>query len=294
MASGRSRAPRRLVTAAAAGLVLWLGGCSAEPVTAAAADNRPAEAAESRSQPAPPRSGVYADDAAAFALGNVLFILYHEIGHALISQYQLPVLGREEDAVDQFAALLLVPQEGEPDQDASILTDAIAGWFLSSARTSLAEIAWWGEHGPDQQRAYQIACLLYGSSPGAYDALADEIALPPERRERCPQDFQSVEQSWGVLLADHVLAEGDTPPHRVSVSYAPAGAYQAEHDLLRESELLETVANDLSTAFRLPGPIAMVARACGEPNAFWDPQASQIIVCYELIRDYRELHASAG
>jgi hypothetical protein len=35
-----------------------------------------------------------------FVVGNTLVLLLHEIGHVLISEFQLPVLGREEDAAD--------------------------------------------------------------------------------------------------------------------------------------------------------------------------------------------------
>src|SRR3954447_20893221 len=30
------------------------------------------------------------------------FVLFHEVGHALVDQWDLPVVGREEDAVDAF------------------------------------------------------------------------------------------------------------------------------------------------------------------------------------------------
>src|SRR5262245_42517911 len=33
-----------------------------------------------------------------FVLGNMLYGVFHEMGHAVISEMQLPVLGREEDA----------------------------------------------------------------------------------------------------------------------------------------------------------------------------------------------------
>ena len=35
-----------------------------------------------------------------FVVGNMLFTVTHEIGHAVIGQMELPVLGREEDAAD--------------------------------------------------------------------------------------------------------------------------------------------------------------------------------------------------
>ena len=38
-----------------------------------------------------------------FIVGNTLFVMAHEMGHALINQMDMPVLGREEDAADSFA-----------------------------------------------------------------------------------------------------------------------------------------------------------------------------------------------
>src|SRR3954466_4635841 len=41
-----------------------------------------------------------------FVAGNTLFALVHEFGHTAISEMGLPVLGREEDAADSFAAVI--------------------------------------------------------------------------------------------------------------------------------------------------------------------------------------------
>ena len=38
-----------------------------------------------------------------FMVGNMLFILNHEMAHVIINDFHLPVLGQEEDAADDFA-----------------------------------------------------------------------------------------------------------------------------------------------------------------------------------------------
>src|SRR6188474_353814 len=38
-----------------------------------------------------------------FVVGNTLFVMAHEMGHGLINEMNIPVLGREEDAADSFA-----------------------------------------------------------------------------------------------------------------------------------------------------------------------------------------------
>ena len=230
-----------------------------------------------------------------FVLGNLVFTLFHEVGHALVSEFELPVLGREEDAVDRLATYLLTP-EGDEDEDSdssTILIDAINGWFVSSARTELDEIEWWGEHGPDQQRAYQIACLLYGSDPAKFRSLAEEVELPKERRASCPAEHESNEASWLKVLEAHVLGDGEKPSAKVRVSYGSPGAYRAERDLLKESEIVETIAGELSETFRLPRPLRIRAKSCGEANAFWNSDEAQIEICYELLREYGDLFEEA-
>ena len=43
-----------------------------------------------------------------FITGNTLFVLTHEMGHGLINEMNLPVLGREEDAADSFAIVTTI------------------------------------------------------------------------------------------------------------------------------------------------------------------------------------------
>src|SRR3954469_1446355 len=48
------------------------------------------------------------DQLIEFIIGNTLFTLTHELGHAVISEFQLPVIGREEDAADALPTLALL------------------------------------------------------------------------------------------------------------------------------------------------------------------------------------------
>src|SRR6266850_5044955 len=47
------------------------------------------------------------DESARTTTGAMLFVLTHELGHALVDLFHLPVLGREEDAADQISIYLL-------------------------------------------------------------------------------------------------------------------------------------------------------------------------------------------
>jgi Putative metallopeptidase len=86
----------------------------------------------------------------------------------------LPVLGRMEDAADSFAALRLI-RVGS-DFSHCVLTEAAKGWFLADRRDQKTgdNVAFYDEHGLNQQRAYEIVCLMVGSDEQKFKDLAKE------------------------------------------------------------------------------------------------------------------------
>jgi hypothetical protein len=127
-----------------------------------------------------------------------LFTFLHELGHALVDQYQLPVTGKEEDAVDSFAAILLI-ESGEEGEDAAI---AGVDQFSIDAEeeAEFEELAYWDEHSLSIQRFYDMACLVYGSDPDYYADWVEDEWLPQERAEQCPFEYEQESNSWNTLL----------------------------------------------------------------------------------------------
>ncbi|MET0284227.1 MAG: DUF4344 domain-containing metallopeptidase, partial [Polyangiales bacterium] len=56
------------------------------------------------------------------------------------------------------------------------------------------------EHSLNQQRFYQILCLVYGSNPRAYQALVSDGVLPASRAQRCPAEYAQKSAAWEQLL----------------------------------------------------------------------------------------------
>lgn len=127
-------------------------------------------------------------------LGITEFVFYHEIAHALIDAYDIPVLGREEDAADDLATLMAAHME--LGDIALIAADA----FDISAELSgeFAESQFWDEHSLGEQRMYSLVCLVFGSDPEAYADLAEEF--PEHKAQRCIYDFQQKSDSWDKVL----------------------------------------------------------------------------------------------
>ena len=143
------------------------------------------------------QAGVYAS----------IFIFFHEFGHAMRDILDLPVTGREEDAVDQFSTMLLIDADAH---DAVLMGAHFFG--LESARyanTQAEKLPFWDEHSLEQQRFYNILCLLYGSDPNKYQNLVDQ-SLPKSRAQRCPAEFKNIDAAWTRLLAPHLTQEATT------------------------------------------------------------------------------------
>jgi hypothetical protein len=143
------------------------------------------------------------ESAVAFVFGNMLFVLLHELAHAAIADLEIPVLGREEDAADEFAILRMLWVGSAFTH--RVLADATKGWFFSARRDRKEgePLAFYDEHSLDQQRAYQIVCLMVGHDPNEMVDLANDMKLPDDRRESCKRDFAKASSSWTAALKPH-------------------------------------------------------------------------------------------
>ena len=128
----------------------------------------------------------------------LLFTTLHEVGHALVSVLDLPVTGREEDAVDQLAALILVDGSDEGD------VAAVNGVRGLPDDEQLDDLAFADEHALNGQRFYNVLCLVYGQDPDAYAGWTRDGTLPPERAERCPEEYERTRASWQKLLQPYL------------------------------------------------------------------------------------------
>lgn len=145
-----------------------------------------------------------AEEAPKLAINAGKFVFLHELGHALIYDWDLPVLGREEDAADQFATVFL--SLGGRERLRLAWAAALHLWLVSRQQPN-QHLAW-DEHSSPLQRFYSIACLSYGSNPEEYSDLAETI-LPNSQKDRCVEQSQQTIWSWAQLLQPHIRPQSE-------------------------------------------------------------------------------------
>ena len=108
----------------------------------------------------------------SFGVNVATHVLYHELAHALIREFHLPVLANEEAMADTFStvAVTLWHRDSAP----SIIHDRVRSWLFEDSQVLPENYDFKGEHLLDIRRAYQAGCLFYGLDPAEF---TDHVAF---------------------------------------------------------------------------------------------------------------------
>lgn len=242
-------------------------------------------------------------------MGATMFGFFHEVGHGLIDILDLPAVGREEDSADQLATLILIAG-GEKG-----VAQALAGayWFQLQSK-SAHKTPFWDEHAFDQQRFYNIMCLIFGSDPKKYGEFVQSGTLPMERAARCPDEYAKIKKAWEKLLQPHLTngaalnmdytpsvslkeapkkpedpfdpsgpakptqptpAGGDVTCEAVAIKAAEFIAQEAEHRARKMSkEQIEDLKRQLET--ELPAAIEKILAECAKSD--WSQESRRCVI----------------
>ncbi len=140
------------------------------------------------------------------AIDTMLHTLLHEVGHAYVVEREIAILGKEEDAVDNFAAIILLNYVENGDQVSISAADMFAFESQSDDNPeyyALGEYA--GEHSFDLQRYFATLCLVFGSNPSKHRDLLNEVEEDyiSDRREHCIESFETVNNNWHQYLTSN-------------------------------------------------------------------------------------------
>lgn len=117
--------------------------------------------------------------------------------------YDIPVVGREEDAVDALATVLMI----EFFTNGANRVEHIAQLY-GLEREEIKNLRKWdfiGEHSLQIQRHYQIMCHVFGSALENYQQLKRRIGFSRNRANLCSDEYQQISRSWIQLLGPYLM-----------------------------------------------------------------------------------------
>jgi hypothetical protein len=144
--------------------------------------------------------------------GMTADVFLHETGHAIFDMLEIPFLGREEDAADQFSAYVLL-QRAKEDSRRLILGVAYLGSKQAQQEmTSMAQQA--DIHELPAQRYYNVLCMAYGADPNLFADAIQYWHLPESRAKNCHYEYLRYQYAFRELIdpyVDHALVEKLNP-----------------------------------------------------------------------------------
>lgn len=149
------------------------------------------------------------DQAGIKLAGSAVLTLYHELGHAVVHQFDLATTGKEEDTADEFALWLLLKH---PATESNLITYySIMNWYHSAK--SLQDVLLMGRakyadtHSPSLERYYSLLSLFCGANiqmAKKWDLIGDnffkDAQLPSDRAKWSISEYNNFKKDWQRIL----------------------------------------------------------------------------------------------
>jgi hypothetical protein len=134
----------------------------------------------------------------AAIVGPTAEVFLHEIGHAVFHLLNVPIMGREEDAADQFAAYEMV----HLDRDLTRQTvDGVAFMYWHETLSRDPKLKHFADvHSVPAQRYYNLLCLAYGEDPKQFADLVEKKLLPEARAQSCVEEYRQLDYAVRKLI----------------------------------------------------------------------------------------------
>ncbi len=237
------------------------------------------------------------DTRTVFAIGNIEYILLHELAHLVIREFDVPILGPEESAADYIATIVLINAH-RFDAD----TTERARRYLLSTANGLAtswevfergeeSAKYWDNHTLTIQRFFNVVCLMYGSNIEEFRDLPAAVGMPSSRAVHCRDEYERAVRSVNWLLENYGRAPEDRSTRRTPLIVQAPRTRTAERVMavITETGILENTLRLFDQQFEVPTEFEVVFRGCGQAQAEWLPQTRELVFCYELVDFYFSL-----
>ncbi len=141
-----------------------------------------------------------------FAENVLLHVVLHEIGHAVIREFDLPILGNEETMADAFATCYLV--QYLPDRAIDVLNARVTSLLIEAGEVPREQWTVRGEHNNDARCAYQIAAIALASNAEAFKPLANQLGMTDAEIRNAEDYAAEIHRSWRRVLKPLWMPEG--------------------------------------------------------------------------------------
>jgi Putative metallopeptidase len=141
-----------------------------------------------------------------FAADVALHVVLHELGHAVIREFDLMVLGNEETMADAFATHLLT--EHFPEHAVRVIPARVRSLMIEANEVPRDQWTVRGEHDNDARRAYQIAALAIAADKEKYASVAEIVGMSKRDIDKACDYGSDIHRAWRRTLSPLMTPAG--------------------------------------------------------------------------------------
>lgn len=133
-----------------------------------------------------------------FAENVLVHVVLHEIGHGLVREFDLPILGNEETLADAFATHYIANYL--PERAMEILEARVSSLMIEAREEPRTQWTVKGEHNSDARRAYQIVAIALAHDSSKFESLASLVEMNQSDFRKAVDYGSEVHRSWRRIL----------------------------------------------------------------------------------------------
>lgn len=212
-----------------------------------------------------------------FARDVILHVVLHELGHALVREFDLPILGNEETLADAFATHYLTSYL--PERAEATLLARVQSLMMEASEVPRQEWTVAGEHNSDARRAFQIAALCVAVDRQKYAAVAQAAGMTERDVQRASDYGTEIHRSWRRILRPLYVPTG-MDSREIALTYERSPMLQDLCGAGLATELRAALAR-----FDWHSTVKVVFRE-GEGGAGWSRSRRTVTVNGEYVRRF--------
>lgn len=236
------------------------------------------------------------EEVVLFATGASLSTFFHELGHLIIDEFNVPIFNNEEDVADSFMAWYLVHSPDEYDTYEEYLDmtssyryiiEIMSDYYYYLKLLDKDTDNEYSSHSTDNKRLYNIACFMKGADEVSYQNYIVKRRLDNLIDQYCADTYNSMYNAWWDILEDYWSVDLSIYEQKIFINYDPPEEDDWLTEYFREVsfEIFDYWVKSLQIILKKNYELSF--EYCdGRVNAYYSSSDSKIIICYELIEEF--------
>ena len=250
------------------------------------------------------------DEIYEFATNASMGIIFHEIGHLIVDEFNVPIFNNEEDVADSFMAwsLIQIPDEYASYEDYEYYAEephkVIKGisdyyYYLTLLGRDTSEVygkdSEYAIHSTDNKRFFNIACFMKGSNPEVFNTYITKRGFDYILEDQCDYNYWQMSDAWWDVFKGSAQGEEyefwevyvENYVQKIFLDFQDTNVNIHQYfEEYAKPTILYFLQNVIAQVKLQEDYILSFEYCSGDINAYYISSENKILFCYELVEEF--------